>query len=107
LEKFRNLGFQVAGYGAAAKGNTFLNFSAIDLDYFFDDTPQKIGKYSPAGNCKVSNPIEMMEIDRQLLFIIPAWNFKEEILAKVGTLRNNSTDYYLTYFPEIDQNRIY
>jgi hypothetical protein len=49
----------------------------------------------------------LREIKSAVLVIIPAWNFKEEILAKIGTLRNNSTDYYLTYFPEIDQNRIY
>ena len=106
LEKFRNLGFQVAGYGAAAKGNTFLNFSEIDLDYFFDDTPQKIGKYAPAGNCKVSNPIEMMEIDRQLLFIIPAWNFKKEIVDKISTIRKNKHDAVLTYFPFIEVSEL-
>jgi len=106
LEKFRDLGFQVVGYGAAAKGNTFLNFSEIDLDYFFDDTPQKIGKYSPAGNCKVSNPIEMMEIDRQLLFIIPAWNFKKEIVDKIATLRKNKNDAVLTYFPFIEVSEL-
>ena len=106
LEKFRNLGFQVAGYGAAAKGNTFLNFSEIDLDYFFDDTPQKIGKYAPAGNCKVSNPIEMMEIDRHLLFIIPAWNFKKEIVDKISTIRKNKHDAVLTYFPFIEVSEL-
>ena len=106
LEKFRNLGFQVAGYGAAAKGNTFLNFSEIDLDYFFDDTPQKIGKFAPAGNCKVSNPIEMTEIDRQLLFIIPAWNFKKEIVDKISTIRKNKHDAVLTYFPFIEVSEL-
>ena len=107
VEEYREKGFSIVSYGAAAKGNTFINFAGIKLDYIFDDTPQKIGRYSPAGGCKVSDPKILREIKSAVLVIIPAWNFKEEILAKIGTLRNNSTDYYLTYFPEIDQNRIY
>jgi len=106
VEKFRNLGFQVAGYGAAAKGNTFLNFSEIDLDYFFDDTPQKIGKFAPAGNCKVSNPTEMTKIDGPLLFIIPAWNFKKEIVDKIEAMRKNKKDSVLTYFPFIEVSEL-
>jgi len=103
VQEYRNKGFLIVSYGAAAKGNTFINYAGIKLDYIFDDTPQKIGKYSPAGGCKVTNPKFLHEIKTNVLVIIPAWNFKEEILDKIRTLRNNPTDQYLTYFPNINQ----
>lgn len=106
VQEHKEKGFLIVSYGAAAKGNTFINFAGIELDYIFDDTPQKIGRYSPAGGCKVSDPKILRDIKSSVLVIIPAWNFKEEILTKIRILRNNSTDYYLTYFPEIDQKSI-
>jgi 2-polyprenyl-3-methyl-5-hydroxy-6-metoxy-1,4-benzoquinol methylase len=106
VQDYTRMGFLVVSYGAAAKGNTFINFSGIELDYIFDDTPQKIGKYSPAGGCKVTSPKLLHEIKSNLLVVIPAWNFKEEILGKIRTLRNNRTDQYLTYFPNINQESI-
>jgi len=106
VESYRKKGFTIVSYGAAAKGNTFLNFANIKLDYIFDDTPQKIGKFSPAGDCVVSSPKSLQDIKSPTLIIIPAWNFKDEILAKIKNLRVNSSDQYLTYFPGINQGAI-
>ena len=106
MQDFRTQNFTVVSYGAAAKGNTFINFSAIKLDYIFDDTPQKIGKRSPAGFCNVSNPLLLAEINAPVLVLCPAWNFKEEILKKVRDLRRNPKDQFLTYFPEVDLQSI-
>jgi len=106
IEDFRNNNFTIVSYGAAAKGNTFINFSDIKLDYIFDDTPQKIGKNSPAGNCTVSNPVFLKEIKSPVLIICPAWNFRTEILKKVKELRFNPQDQFLTYFPEINLENI-
>ena len=106
VESYRKKGFTIVTYGAAAKGNTFLNFANIKLDYIFDDTPQKIGKFSPAGDCIVSSPKFLQDIKSPTLIIIPAWNFKDEILIKIRNLRVNSSDQYLTYFPGINQESI-
>jgi hypothetical protein len=106
VERYRKEGFTIVTYGAAAKGNTFLNFANIKLDYIFDDTPQKIGKFSPAGDCVVSSTKSFEEIKSPTLIIIPAWNFKDEILTKIKNLRDNSSDQYLTYFPVITQEPI-
>lgn len=106
VESYRKKGFTIVTYGAAAKGNTFLNFANIKLDYIFDDTPQKIGKFSPAGDCVVSSPKFLQDIKSPTLIIIPAWNFKDEILIKIRNLRVNSSDQYLTYFPGINQESI-
>jgi SAM-dependent methyltransferase len=106
IENYRANKFTIVTYGAAAKGNTFLNFANIKLDYIFDDTPQKIGRYSPAGGCVVSSPNSLQDIKDPTLIIIPAWNFKSEILNKIRNLRSNTKDQYLTYFPEISQESI-
>ena len=39
LGKYKNQGKKLVGYGAAAKGNTLLNFSQLSLDYIVDDNP--------------------------------------------------------------------
>lgn len=96
---YREKGFKIVSYGAAAKGNTFINFADISFDYILDDTPQKIGRLSPAGNCIVSPPSILAEIDGPVLLIVPAWNFAREILTKVSTVRQEHSDMYLLYYP--------
>jgi 2-polyprenyl-3-methyl-5-hydroxy-6-metoxy-1,4-benzoquinol methylase len=99
VSEYRERNFKIVSYGAAAKGNTFINFADISFDYILDDTPQKIGRRAPAGNCIVSNPEILRNIPGPVLVLIPAWNFRQEIVAKIRTMRNNQDDYYLTYFP--------
>ena len=41
IKKFKDEGYKIVGYGAAAKGNTFLNFAEVDLDYIVDDNELK------------------------------------------------------------------
>lgn len=101
VKEFRENNYSIVSYGAAAKGNTFINYSGIKLDHIFDDTPQKIGRRSPAGGCLVSNPETLRQIESPVLIICPAWNFREEIFRKVRMYRTNKNDQFLTYFPEI------
>jgi 2-polyprenyl-3-methyl-5-hydroxy-6-metoxy-1,4-benzoquinol methylase len=107
VKDFRDRNFKIVSYGAAAKGNTFINFAEISFDYIFDDTPQKIGRLSPAGGCIVSAPVKLKDIDSPLLIIIPAWNFGAEILEKIRLLRDNVDDVYLTYFPETELKNVF
>ena len=107
MKDFRSQNFKIVSYGAAAKGNTFINFAEISFDYIFDDTPQKIGRISPAGGCIVSSPEELKGIDSPILIIIPAWNFGSEILEKIRLLRDNLDDMYLTYFPELELRNVF
>lgn len=101
IQQFRQEGYSIATYGAAAKGNTFLNFAKIEVDYIFDDTPHKIGKLAPAGGCHVSDPHDLKVISNNLLIIIPAWNFAEEITKKIRIIRSHRKDKILQYFPNI------
>lgn len=96
----RQKGYEIAIYGAAAKGNTFLNFAQLVPDYIFDDTSLKIGKFSPLGNQEVLSPAKLPNVESKLLIIVPAWNLADEITSRIRTLRNNSSeDLLLTYFP--------
>ena len=106
IEQFRNDGYAIASYGAAAKGNTFLNFGEITLDYIFDDTPQKIGRYAPAGGCIVSSSSTLADINSPMIIIIPAWNFSAEIVKKIRERRKGFPDYYLQYFPDFTINKV-
>lgn len=106
IAEYRNQQFDVVSYGAAAKGNTFINFAQLDFDYIFDDTPQKIGRLSPAGGCIVSNPVFLSRIQKPLLIVIPAWNFGSEILQRIRRIRSNPQDMYLTYFPTTELHNV-
>ena len=79
IGSYRKKGFKICLYGSAAKGNTYLNSINLIPDYIFDDTPEKIGKLSPLGDVVVRNPVEIAELEDNVLIIIPAWNFASEI----------------------------
>lgn len=107
INEFRGQGYKIASYGAAAKGNTFLNFARIKLDYIFDDTPQKIGKIAPAGgNCRVLHSSGIAELSSKTLIIIPAWNFREEIKQNISTAITRSDCFTLLYYPELEVSLI-
>lgn len=101
VARLRESGHAIWGYGAAAKGNTFLNFAKIDLDGFFDDNELKQGLKSPGGNALVYGPQTMKEIQNPICFVVPAWNFVTEISNRIIKLRQNNRDCILTYYPSI------
>ena len=79
-------GTKVAAYGAAAKGNTLLNYSGIDsdlVDYVVDLNPHKQGNYLPGSRI----PIVGVEVlDRRppdVLLVLP-WNLAEEVKAQLS-----------------------
>jgi SAM-dependent methyltransferase len=99
-------GYTCIGYGAAAKGNTFLNFSKVKLDLIVDDNPLKQGKFSPGMKIPIVSIDQMLEFlenqrDDKVLFIPLAWNFYDEIYAKIKAKRNVTSDQFVKYFPVI------
>jgi 2-polyprenyl-3-methyl-5-hydroxy-6-metoxy-1,4-benzoquinol methylase len=99
--KYRDKGFSVIGYGAAAKANTALNYAGVKLDFIIDDNPLKIGLYSPGMNIKVESINVLLEIKEPLLFVITAWNFADEIKQRILNVRVNSKDKFMIYFPDL------
>lgn len=103
LKEYRLKNFMLVGYGAAAKGNTLLNFGNINLDFIIDDNPLKQNMYTPGTNILVTSIDELDKIidNKKIVFIPLAWNFFSEIKAKIKTKRNNSSDIFVKYFPSV------
>jgi len=92
IERAR-LGETVAAYGAAAKGNTLLNYAGIRgdlLPYVVDRNPAKQGKFLPGSHIPVLPPATLTEQRPDYLLILP-WNIAAEVkqqnarLAELGT----------------------
>tara|TARA_B100001989_G_scaffold85898_1_gene59638 strand:+ start:18514 stop:19692 length:1179 start_codon:yes stop_codon:yes gene_type:complete len=100
VDELKANGYKVIGYGAAAKGNTFINFSKINLDYIIDDNPLKHNLFTPGSKIKIL-PASTLKTETSKLCIIPlAWNFFDEIKQRVN---NEGIDkcIFLKYFPEL------
>lgn len=104
VESFRVKGYKIIGYGAAAKGNTFLNFADVRLDYIIDDNPLKQQLFTPGMNIPIVSINKLNEYNDtdKILFIPLAWNFYDEIVKRIVKVRRNPLDCYMKYFPEID-----
>jgi len=99
IDNYRSAGYKVVGYGAAAKSNTFINFSGITLDYILDDNSLKQGLYTPGSNILIKAPSTLLHESNKLLVIPLAWNFYDEIKSKV--LRALPQAQFLRYYPYI------
>ena len=104
VNQHRRQGFTLVGYGAAAKGNTLLNFAGIQLDVIIDDNPLKQGKYTPGTSVPIVSIdyLQKQGEDARLLFVPLAWNFFKEIKLKIQTARTNTNDRFLKYFPDVE-----
>ena len=69
------------GYGAAAKGNTLLNYAGIRSDLLSavaDQAPSKQGKYLPGSHIPVISPVQLMKLNPDSLLVLP-WNLIQEV----------------------------
>ena len=95
-------GFNIVGYGAAAKGMTLLNYAGIKPDFIIDDNPLKQGKYTPGSNVLITSIDKLDELDSTTVFIPLAWNFFDEIRSRIKLRRNRNDDLFLRYFPKVE-----
>jgi hypothetical protein len=100
-------GFKLVGYGAAAKGMTFLNFADVTLDYIIDDNELKHNLYTPGTNVQIkpNGFLKQYKENDKILFIPLAWNFYDEIRGRILKTRDNKNDLFLKYFPEVKLDR--
>ena len=78
-------GRRVAGYGAAAKGNTLLNYSGIRSDllpYVVDNNPMKAGKYLPGSRIPIVSEQVLVDELPDLVLVLP-WNLRAEIAERL------------------------
>jgi 2-polyprenyl-3-methyl-5-hydroxy-6-metoxy-1,4-benzoquinol methylase len=82
-------GKRVAAYGAAAKGNTLLNYCGIKNDlveFVADANPHKQGKWLPASHIPVVAEAVLRQQRPDYVIILP-WNLKAEIVAQLDYIR--------------------
>ncbi|MCX4197906.1 hypothetical protein OMR07_22200 [Methylobacterium organophilum] len=85
----RRAGKRVCGYGAAAKGNTFLNYCGIGpelVEAVADRSPHKQGTLLPGSRIPVVSPAALLEMRPDYVLILP-WNLKAEIMQEMGAIR--------------------
>ncbi|MBF0448653.1 MAG: class I SAM-dependent methyltransferase [Magnetococcales bacterium] len=79
-------GERVAAYGAAAKGNTLLNYSGVRSDlipFVVDRSPLKQGKYLPGSRIPIVAEARIKVEKPDYILILP-WNIKEEIMTQLS-----------------------
>jgi hypothetical protein len=89
IQQKRN-GKRVAAYGAAAKGNTMLNYCGIKsdlIDFVVDANPHKQNKFLPASHIPVMNEQFLKDAKPDFVLILP-WNLKEEIGAQLSYVKD-------------------
>src|SRR5580698_5239532 len=82
-------GKRVAAYGAAAKGNTLMNFCGItpeDVAFVADRNPHKQNKLLPGTHIPVISPEELMRAKPDYVLILP-WNLRDEISRQLADIK--------------------
>ncbi len=82
-------GKTVVAYGAAAKGNTLLNYCGVGtdfIDYVVDLNPHKQGCFLPGSRLPIYSPGRLAETRPDYVLILP-WNLQDEIMAQTSYIR--------------------
>jgi hypothetical protein len=85
----KRLGKKVAAYGAAAKGNTLLNYAGVKTDlveFVCDAALAKQGKFMPGSHIPILNPSEMLNRQFDCVLILP-WNIALEVSQQNAALK--------------------
>lgn len=90
LARAKAEGKTVAAYGAAAKGNTFLNYckvTASDIVAVFDANPHKQNRFLPGSHIPIHAPAMVAEVRPDYIVILP-WNLKDEIIGQLAHVKD-------------------
>ncbi len=93
---------KIAGYGAAAKGNTLLNYCGIKndlIEFVADANPYKQNKFLPGSHIPVMSEQELKEFKPDFVIIFP-WNLKTEITTQLDYIREWDGK-FVTPIPEL------
>ncbi|MGP8281880.1 MAG: methyltransferase domain-containing protein [Desulfomonilaceae bacterium] len=103
LIEAKRKGLKVAAYGAAAKGNTLLNFGGVRPDllpYVVDLNPAKQGKYLPGSRIPIVSENRLRD-HRPDRVVILAWNLRKEVMHQLIYIRDWGGK-FVTAVPELD-----
>ena len=102
LVETKNTGKKVVAYGAAAKGNTLLNYAGVCSDllpWVVDRNPAKQGKYLPGSRIPVVDETRLRKECPDYIVILP-WNLREEVMEQLDYIRNWGGQ-FVTAVPEL------
>lgn len=102
LLEVRRKGQSIGAYGAAAKGNTLLNFAGIRSDllpFVVDRNPAKQGKFLPGSRIPIVAE-EELRLRRPSWIVILPWNLREEIMTQLSYVREWGGR-FVTAIPEL------
>jgi len=102
LVEQKRAGKKVAAYGAAAKGNTLLNYAGIKSDLLpvvCDAAIAKQGKYMPGSHIPIVAPNQLKNLKLDYLLILP-WNISREIITQNMDLKRLGVK-FVTAVPDL------
>jgi len=102
LLKAKKDGKKVAGYGAAAKGNTLLNYSGVRSDlieFVVDAAPLKQNKFLPGSHIPIVKEHVLKDQKPDYIIIFP-WNIKEEIKEQLDYVKKWNAKFVI-FIPEL------
>src|SRR5690606_28503822 len=85
----RRDGKRVAAYGAAAKGNTLLNYAGIRadlIDFVVDRNPAKQDKYMPGSRIPIASEERLKQEKPDYVLVLP-WNLKTELEVQLAYVK--------------------
>jgi SAM-dependent methyltransferase len=92
----KRAGKTVAAYGAAAKGNTLLNFAGVRADllpYVCDQAPSKQGKFMPGSHIPILAPSRLAADPPDFVLILP-WNIAQEVRDQNMALTDRGVQFF-------------
>ena len=101
LDKAKQEGKTVWGFGAPVKGNTMLNYFGVGtnhLDYLVEKNELRRELYSPGMHIPIVIEKELTELPD--IYYVLAWNFKKEILANNQHLIDKGIEFYFPVNPQ-------
>lgn len=103
LVEQKNKDKKVVAYGAAAKGNTLLNYCGIKsdlIDFVMDANPHKQNKFLPGSHIPVFEESEIKKSKPDFVLILP-WNLKTEITSQLSYIKEWEGKFVIP-IPEIE-----
>jgi hypothetical protein len=97
---YRKQGYLIAFVGAAAKAMTVINAAQVTPDYFYDEAELKISRYPPGLQVAIKPLTDCARLQSKTLFVITAWNFKDELMKKIRTIGVPENSLFYFYFPK-------
>jgi len=94
----KNEGKQVVAYGAAAKGNTLLNYCGVKndvIDFVVDAAESKQGKFLPGSHIQIVSE-EMLRMTEPDYIVLLPWNIKDELVEQLKYVRRWGAKFVVT-----------